>query len=59
MRGTRRLGLMCIYTTDTVYKIDRTFPGGSVIRNLPAKAGDSGLILESGRSPGKGNGNSL
>ena len=50
---------MCIYTIDTVYKIDRTFPGGSVTRNLPANAGDSGLILESGRSPGKGNGNSL
>ena len=48
-----------IYTIDTVYKIDRSFPGGSVIRNLPADAGDSGLILESGRSPGKGNGNSL
>ena len=36
------------------------FPGGSVVKNLPAKAGDTGdmgLIPESGRSPGGGNGN--
>ena len=31
--------------------------GGSVIRNLPANAGDLGLIPGSGRSPGEGNGN--
>ena len=35
------------------------FPGGSVVKNLPDNAGDVGLILESGRSPGKGNGNPL
>ena len=37
-----------------------SFPGGSVVKNLPAKAedtGDVGLIPESGRSPGGGNGN--
>ena len=34
------------------------FPGGSVIKNLPAKAVGVGLILESGRNPGGGNGNS-
>ena len=37
-----------------------SFPGGSVVKNLPAKAGDTGdvgLIPESGRSPGGGNGN--
>jgi len=33
------------------------FPGDSVVKNLPASAGDVGLILGSGRSPGKGNGN--
>ena len=35
-----------------------SFPGGSVVKNLPAKAGDTGdmgLIPESGRSPGGGN----
>ena len=30
--------------------------GGSVIRNLPANAGDLSLIPGSGRSPGEGNG---
>ena len=27
------------------------FPGGSVVKNLPANAGDKGLIPRSGRSP--------
>ena len=35
------------------------FPGGSAVKNLPANAGDGGLILGSGRSPGEGNGNPL
>ena len=35
------------------------FPGGSVIKNLPANAGDAGLIPESGRCPGEGNSNPL
>ena len=30
--------------------------GGSVVKNLPAKAGDVGSIPGSGRSPGEGNG---
>ena len=34
-------------------------PGGSVVKNPPAKAGDVGLIPGSGRSPGEGNDNSL
>ena len=33
------------------------FPGGAVVKNLPANAGDMGPIPESGRSPGEGNGN--
>ena len=33
--------------------------GGAVVKNLPANAGDSGLIPESGRSPREGNGNPL
>ena len=36
--------------------------GGSVVRNLPANAGDAGdpgSILGLGRSPGRGNGNPL
>ena len=34
-------------------------PGGSVVTNPPANAGDAGLIPASGRSPGEGNGNPL
>ena len=30
------------------------FPGGSVVKNLPANAGDAGSIPELGRSLGKG-----
>ena len=33
------------------------FPGGSAVKNLPASAGDSGLIPGSGRSSEEGNGN--
>ena len=29
------------------------FPGGSVVKNLPANVGDAGLISGSGRSPRK------
>ena len=35
------------------------FPGSSVVKNLPANAGDVGLICGLGRSPGEGNGNPL
>ena len=35
------------------------FSGGSVVKNLPSNAGDAGLIPESGRYPGEGNGNPL
>ena len=32
------------------------FGGGSVVKNLPTNAENLGLISESGRSPGEGNG---
>ena len=35
------------------------FPGGSVVKNPPANAGDVGLIPGSGRCPEEGNGNPL
>ena len=38
------------------------FPGGSAVKNLPAKAGatgDMGSVPGPGRSPGEGNGNPL
>ena len=34
-----------------------SFPGGSVVRNLPADARDESSNPRSGRSPGEGNGN--
>ena len=37
----------------------RGFPGGSVVKNPPANAGDEDLIPGLGRSPGGGNGNPL
>ena len=35
------------------------FPGGSVVKNLPANARDMGSIPGLGRFPGEGNGNPL
>ena len=35
------------------------FLGGSMVKNLPANAGDAGSIPGLGRSPGEGNGNPL
>ena len=35
------------------------FPGGSVVKNPPDNAGDSGSISGSGRSPRIGNANSI
>ena len=37
----------------------RGFPGGIVVNNLPANAGDAGSIAGLGRSPGEGNDNPL
>ena len=35
------------------------FPAGSVVKNPPSEARDTGVILCLGRSPAEGNGNSL
>ena len=37
----------------------RGFPGGSVVKNLPANAGDTGSTSGLGGSPGGGHGNPL
>ena len=45
-----------------MYVRTQDFPGGSVIKNLSANAGDprdTGSISDPGRSPGEGNDNSL
>ena len=41
-------------------EFEKESPGGAVVKNLPVSAGDTrdmGLILESGRPSGEGNGN--
>ena len=40
-------------------KIYLGFPGGSMVKNPSANAGDASSILGPGRSPGEGNGNPL
>ena len=44
---------------DTFWQLanfSKGFVGGSVVKNLPASAGDPGSIPGLGRSPGEGNG---
>ena len=52
-----------VHTQDLAYNralyIHLDFPDGSVLKNLPANAGDAGLIPGSQRFPEGGNGNSL
>ena len=50
------------YWTELNWREFWGFPGGSVVKNSPANAGearDAGSIPRSGRSPGGGNGNPL
>ena len=49
--------LTCWLMKDTYTSLG--FSGGSVVKNLPAKAGDTGFIPGLGRSPGDGNGSPL
>ena len=42
-----------------LYTLHLDFPGGPVMKNLPANAGDASSIPGSERSPGEGNGNLL
>ena len=55
--------LFCIVATRSFYLFIYChvcgFPGDAVVKNLPARAGDTGLIPGSGRSLGVGNGNPL
>ena len=54
--------MTCVCTLHDVSfftKVRKDFPGGSMVKNLPANAGDTGSIPGLGRSPGEGNGNPL
>ena len=54
--------LLCVYTHTHTHTHTPTcvgFPGGSVVKEPPANAGDTGLIPKFGGSPGVGNGNPL
>ena len=53
------LDLNSPYLINGLYAYVWGFPGGSVVKNLSANAGNVGLIPGLGRSPGEGNGNSL
>ena len=48
--------MLKIHLMYTAYEV---FPGGSVVKNLPANAGDLLSIPGLGRSPGAENGNPL
>ena len=62
------IGIELLYNVASVSSVQQSestvymyqgFPGGSVVKNPPANAGDTGLIPESGRPSGEGNGNLL
>ena len=48
-----------IYIYIYIYVLIQGFPGGSVVKNLPANAGDAVSIPGLGGSPGEGNGNPI
>ena len=52
--GKKKTKLQVIEFNSSLY-----FSGDSAVKNLPAKAGETGWILELGRCPGGGHGNPL
>ena len=55
------LAVVVLITSSFMYQLIKPwgFPGGTVVKNLPANAGDMDSIPKLGRYPGGGNGNSL
>ena len=53
--------VVVLITSSFMYQLIKPwgFLGGTVVKNLPANAGDMDSIPKLGRSPGGGNGNSL
>ena len=52
-------GILYCFLSSVLFWYQKGSPGGSVVKNLPAKAGAGGLIPGSVRSPVEGNGNAL
>ena len=52
-------GILYCFLSSVLFWYQKGFPGGSVVKNLPAKAGAGCLIPGSVRSPVEGNGNPL
>ena len=50
---------MCVYVYIDIDVLCMGFPGGSDSKESSCNAGDLGLILRLGRSPGRGHGNPL
>ena len=55
----QRISGIRIFMGANYLNISRHISWTSVVKNPPANAGDTGLILRSGRSPGEGNSNPL
>ena len=55
------LAVVVLITSSFMYQLIKPwgFPGGTVVKNLPANAGDMDSIPKLGRYPGGGNGSSL
>ena len=51
--------LILLLATLNLIKSGNGFPGGSMVKNLPANAGDVGSVPRLGIYPGRGNGNPL
>ena len=49
--------LKTLFPNEVTSTGSKGFPGGSVVKNLPASAGDASSVPGLGRSPGEGNGN--
>ena len=62
VRSSVVAGAWGLHRRTEVFRAVKGLPGSSVVKDLPANAGDTGdmdLILGSGRFPGVGNGNTL
>ena len=53
------IGILYISLISSGVNFSSVFPGGSVVKNPPANAGDMDSVPRSRRFPGEGNGNPL